>query len=74
LLQGTKITKFKAVDRDDALAFEGLFELNAMTQSLNQPRLQMFALKAKFLAHYSSLMGCHNVWTGRITKQNSWDA
>jgi len=64
LLQGTTVTKFKAVDRDGALAIVELFELNVMTQNLNQPRLQMFALKAKFLTHYSSPLGCHNVWTG----------
>jgi hypothetical protein len=64
LLEGTTATKFKAVDRDGALAIEELFELNAMTQNLNQPRLQMFALKAKFLAHYYSLLGCYNMWNG----------
>jgi hypothetical protein len=64
LLQGTTVTKFKAVDRDGALAIEELFELNVMTQNLNRPRLQMLVLKAKFLAHYSSPLGCHNVRTG----------
>jgi len=64
LLQGTTVTKFKVVYRDGALATEELFELNAMTQNVNQQRLQMFALKAKFLAHYSIPLGCHNVWTG----------
>jgi hypothetical protein len=43
LLHGTTVTKFKAVDRDGALAIEELFELNAMTYNFNQPRLQMFA-------------------------------
>jgi len=64
LLQGTTVTKLKAVGRDGALAIAELFELNVMTQNLSQPRLQMFALKAKFLAHYSSPLGRHNVWTG----------
>jgi hypothetical protein len=64
LLQGTTVTKLKFIDCDGALAIEELFELNVMTHNLNQPTLQMFGLKAKFLAHYSSPLGCRNVWTG----------
>jgi hypothetical protein len=64
LLQGTTVTKFKAIDRDGALAIEELFELSPMTHNLNQTTLQMFVLKAKFSAHYSSPLGCRNVWTG----------
>jgi hypothetical protein len=41
LPHGTTIMKFQAVDRDCALAIEKLFECNAMTQNLYEPRPQM---------------------------------